>query len=518
MPRRFDAAFFRARAFFIRTSQMEPEKEIRLKPKMSLLNGTTVIVGSTIGSGIFVSPRGVLRGTGSSGLSLVVWAVCGVFSAIGAYCYAELGCTIARSGGDYAYIMEAYGPFWAFMRLWVECTMVRPCSQAVVALTFATYVLRPFFPSCAAPDESARLLSAACIGILTFINCYDVKWATRVQDIFTLAKLLGLAIIIATGIYMLSIGKTENMNFENTETDPTLIVLSCYSGLFAYHGWNYLNFLTEELKDPVKNLPRAIGISCVLVTLVYVSTNVAFFTTLTTKEVLESEAVAVSFAEELYGRMVWIVPVFVSLSTFGAVNGILLTSSRCEITPLRLIHAGAMEGQMPRVLTNIQISRLTPVPAVIFQSLLSLLYLTSSDVIALINYVGFATWLTIGAGVSVIPWLRWKQPERPRPLKVHILFPIVYVVLTVFLIVMSMLADLVSTGYGVLIILTGVPVYFLFVYGESKPKAFQVTMVQWTAPPPLHCIAASLVLSRLLADYELRLDYFFVASAVVEGG
>ncbi|CAG0896760.1 unnamed protein product [Darwinula stevensoni] len=459
-------------------AQMEPEREIRLKPKMSLLNGITVIVGSIIGSGIFISPKGVLIGTGSSGLSLIIWAFCGVFSTIGAYCYAELGCMIAKSGADYAYIMEAFGPFWAFMRLWVECLIVRPCAQTVVALTFAIYVLRPFFPACDAPDESTRLLAAVCIGVLTFVNCYDVKWATRVQDIFTYAKLLALAIIIGTGIYLLCLGKTENFSFENTESDLTLIALSCYSGLFAYNGWNYLNFVIEELKDPVANLPKAIGISCVLVTVVYVLTNMAFFTALTTKEVLESEAVAVvslppsslsltslvavvqpaldlggftlifrarfycftigvSFADELYGYMAWIIPVFVSLSTFGAVNGILLTSSR-------LFYAGALEGQMPRVLTNIQIFRLTPAPAVIFQTLLSLLYLTSSNVIALINYVGFATWLSIGAAVCVIPWLRWKQPERQRPIKVHLFFPIIYISLTVFLIIMSMVADPIS--------------------------------------------------------------------------
>ncbi|BES96476.1 Amino acid transporter light chain [Nesidiocoris tenuis] len=137
--------------------------EVKLKAKMSLVNGITVIVGSIIGSGIFVSPTGVLLNTGSVNTALIVWLASGVFSMVGAYCYAELGCMIRKSGADYAYIMETFGPFMAFVRLWVECMIVRPCSQAIVALTFAIYVLKPFFPDCDPPDSAARLLAITCI-------------------------------------------------------------------------------------------------------------------------------------------------------------------------------------------------------------------------------------------------------------------------------------------------------------------------------------------------------------------
>ncbi|XP_057340877.1 large neutral amino acids transporter small subunit 1 isoform X1 [Microplitis mediator] len=451
----------------------EDNGEIKLEAKMSLLNGITVIVGSIIGSGIFVSPTGVIMHTGSTNVALIVWTASGIFSMVGAYCYAELGCMIKKSGADYAYIMETFGPFAAFVRLWVECMIVRPCSQAIVALTFSIYVLKPFFPDCSPPEDAARLLAVVCICTLAFVNCWDVKWATRVQDVFTYAKLLALLVIISAGAYQLCKGHTEHFNFDGTKTEVTSIALSFYSGLFAYNGWNYLNFIIEELKDPVKNLPRAIAISCTLCTVVYVLTNVAFYTTLSPKQVLSSEAVAVTFANNLFGMMAWTIPVFVALSTFGAVNGILLTSSR-------LFYAGACEGQMPEILTMIQTSRLTPAPAVICMALLSMCYLTSSNINGLINYVGFATWLSIGVSVLCVPWLRWAQPNLPRPIKVNLIFPIFYILATLFVTIVPMWASPVETGYGCLMIFSAVPVYLLFISWKSKPKCFTNAVVGTT--------------------------------------
>ncbi|KAL7729772.1 hypothetical protein ACLKA6_014636 [Drosophila palustris] len=447
--------------------------EVTLKAKMSLLNGCTVIVGSIIGSGIFVSPTGVLMYTGSVNLALIVWVLSGLFSMVGAYCYAELGTMITKSGADYAYIMETFGPFMAFIRLWIECMIVRPCSQAIVALTFSTYVLKPFFPECTPPEDASRLLAVCCILVLTLINCWDVKWATAVQDIFTYAKLFALFIIIATGMYQLYMGNVKYFTFDNSDTKVTSLALSFYSGLFAYNGWNYLNFIIEELKDPVKNLPRAIAISCTLVTVVYVLANVSFYTILSPEEVLGSSAVAVTYAERAFGMLAWTIPVFVALSTFGAVNGILLTSSR-------LFYAGANEGQMPEILTMIQIQRFTPTPAVLAMAFLSMLYLTVSDIFALINYVGFATWLSIGVAVLCLPWLRWAQPNLPRPIRVPLVFPIVYLIATIFVTVVPMYASPVETGYGILMILSSIPVYAVFIAWKNKPIWFQKSMVSLT--------------------------------------
>ncbi|ROT85201.1 putative large neutral amino acids transporter small subunit 1 [Penaeus vannamei] len=219
---------------------------------------------------------------------------------------------------------------------------------------------------------------------------------------------------------------------------------------------NYLNFVIEELKDPVQNLPKAIYISISLVTVVYVLANVAFYTTLSPAEVLGSEAVAVTFANRLYGYMAWIMPFFVACSTFGAVNGVLLTSSR-------LFYAGALEGQMPEILTMIQVKRMTPTPAVLFMAFLSLAYLGSSNILALISY------LSIGLAVVCVPLLRYTHPDLERPIKVNLVWPILYIIATIFITIVPMIAAPIETGMGVGMIATGVPVYFLFIY-VRKPE------------------------------------------------
>ncbi|XP_013996253.1 large neutral amino acids transporter small subunit 2 [Salmo salar] len=459
---------------------------VALKKEIGLVSACGIIVGNIIGSGIFVSPKGVLENASSVGLALIVWIVTGVITAIGALCYAELGVTIPKSGGDYSYVKDIFGGLAGFLRLWIAVLVIYPTNQAVIALTFSNYILQPLFPSCFPPENGLRLLAAVCLLLLTWVNCSSVRWATRVQDVFTTGKLLALGLIIIMGFVQICKGEYYWLEpahaFETFQPyDIGQIALSFLQGSFAYGGWNFLNYVTEELVDPYKNLPRAIFISIPLVTFVYVFANIAYVTAMSPQELLASNAVAVTFGEKLLGVMSWIMPISVALSTFGGVNGSLFTSSR-------LFFAGAREGHLPRLLAMIHVKRCTPIPALLFTCISTLLMLCTSDMYTLINYVGFINYLFYGVTVAGQIVLRIKQPDLNRPIKVSLVWPVIYLLFWAFLLIFSLYSEPVVCGLGMAIMLTGVPVYFLGVYWDNKPQCFNTFIGKLTHMCQKFCV------------------------------
>ncbi|XP_033626181.1 Y+L amino acid transporter 2-like isoform X1 [Asterias rubens] len=439
---------------------------VRLTKQIGMFSGATIIIGNIVGSGIFLTPGGVLKNTGSLGMSMVVWVVSGLFSLVGALCFAELGTTITESGAEYSYIKASFGDLAAFLVLWVSLVIIVPTGNMLVALVFGSYIIQPFYPDpeCPPPDLFIRIMAVLCVALLTFVNCWSVPWATKVQDVFTIAKVLALLVIIVSGLVYICMGHTENFQepFKNSKGGSD-IALAFYGGLFAYAAWNYLNYLTEEIKNPYRNLPWAIGVSLPLVTIIYVLANIAYFAVLTPEELENSNAVAVTFGEKLFGPMAWIMPVSVAMSTFGGVNGGCLSLSR-------LFFVGAREGQLPSVMSMIQVKRKTPLPSLIFTCFLSIMYVFVEKIETLLNYFSFMTWLAIGAAVAGQLYLRWAKPDLPRPIKLNIMLPIIFVGACLFLVVMGTIAAPMDTLIGVLITLTGFPVYFIGVWWKKKPK------------------------------------------------
>ncbi|XP_078688077.1 Y+L amino acid transporter 2-like [Branchiostoma floridae x Branchiostoma belcheri] len=440
---------------------------VALKRKITLFNGICMIVGGIIGGGIFISPKGVLAGSGSIGVSLIVWAACGVFSIAGSLCYLELGFSIPKSGAGYAYILEGFGELPAFLFLWVEFLIRNPTSEAISALTFASYVAQPFFPHCEAPQRLKTIIAALCLSILIFINCAKVRWGTRVVDLFTITKLFALVIVIVAGFVSLGRGKTEN--WQDTFAGVTTvggIAQALYSGLYAYSGWDGLNFVTEELRDPVRNMPRAIFGGLGVVMIIYMLTNVSYYTVLTSGEILAVDAVAVEFARRMLGVMAWCIPVFVAMSTFGTLNSTIFQSAR-------MYYVGGREGHLPVFISMIHVTRLTPLPALLANGVLALIILLFGDIYTLINYYAFIRWTGVGAAVAALLILRWRKPDLPRPFKTPLIFPILFFLACVFLVVMQFYTNPYNPLIGIALSLTGLPFYFLCVRRTCKPKVLE---------------------------------------------
>ncbi|XP_012881612.1 PREDICTED: B(0,+)-type amino acid transporter 1 [Dipodomys ordii] len=439
-------------------------KTTNLQKEVGLLSGVCIIVGTIIGSGIFISPKSVLSNTEAVGPCLVIWAACGVLATLGALCYAELGTMITKSGGEYPYLMEAFGPIPAYLFSWTSLMVTKPTSFAIICLSFSEYVCAAFYSGCQPPNVVVKCLAAAAIWLITTVNALSVRLGSYVQNIFTAAKLVIVAIIIISGIVLLAQGNTKNFenSFSGTQTSVGAISLAFYNGLWAYDGWNQLNYITEELRNPYRNLPLAIILGIPLVMVCYILMNVSYFTVMTPTELLQSQAVAVgTHCNSIQPGTIW------------------------------LIYVAGREGHMLKVLSYVSVRRLTPAPALIFYGIIATIYIIPGDINSLVNYFSFASWLFYGGTVLGLIVMRFTKKDLERPIKVPIAIPVVVVLISVFLV----LAPIISEPaweylYCVLFILSGLIFYFLFVHYKfawaqkiSRPVTMHLQMLMEVVPP-----------------------------------
>ncbi|XP_075795749.1 cystine/glutamate transporter-like isoform X2 [Pelodiscus sinensis] len=387
------------------------EEAVFLRQKITLLRAFSLLIGSMVGSGIFISPKGVLKNSGNLGVSLIVWFACGILSLFGALCYAELGTRISKSGGHYIYVLETLGPLPSFLYLWAEYFAIKPANSAVISLAFGRYILEPFFAPCGAPLPAVKLVSLLGYYTVLILNCWSVSWTARLQIVLTVFKLLALALIIIPGMMLLAQGHTEN--FQDAFNSQSLVLdklpLAFYAGMFAYSGWFQTSFVREELVRPERNNPLAVIVSVLTVMVGYMLTNVSYYTVLTVEDVLASQAVAVSFAQKAFQSLISVIPFLVALSCIGTMNGGILTFSRT-------LFVASREGQWPPLFSMIHIRRHTPLPAVM--------------------------------------------------LMVPLFIPVSFTIICLFAVGMSFYSDPMYVSIGCTIVLSGFPIYFLVV---SRP-------------------------------------------------
>lgn len=448
-------------------SSKSEQPEGKLTRNVTLLQGVSLMVGVMIGSGIFVSPRYVLLHSGSVGATLMVWISSGVMAMFGALCYCELGTLIQRSGGELTYIREALGPLAGFLVSWTMVLILKPASVAIMTLSFASYAIQPFMSDNNTETEQLiKAIAAVCIILITSVNCLSSRWAGQMQIIFMAMKLLAIGIIVLIGASRIARGHYENFQSPFKGTNPNIgeIAHAFFSGLWAYDGWNQLNYVTEELQNPHKNLPRGVMIALPLVTLCYTLVNIAYFSILTPAEVLSSNAVAVSVAEKVHPTLVVVMPLFVACSCYGAANGSIFTNGR-------VVCAAAKEGHMPQFLATISEHFHTPLRAIMFPSSISIGLLMLGNLDSLLSCFSFVAWIFLGCTFLSLLILRWKRPHDVRPYKVWIGIPVVMVMVSCYLVAAPLLAKPQSSAVALGFVLSGAPVYFLFVgQGSSIHK------------------------------------------------
>ncbi|CAH1788210.1 unnamed protein product [Owenia fusiformis] len=235
--------------------------------------------------------------------------------------------------------------------------------------------------------------------------------------------------------------------------------------MFTYSGWEFLFMLLEEVRDPNKNVPRAVHTSFISVIALYILTNIAYFSVMTPEEVLNSNAVAVTFAERTIGPAAVIIPIFVACSCAGALNGAMLGGSRVTF-------AAGREGHLPEFLSMISVKYFTPWPALMIGSIIGFIYICEDGIISLIEYMSFVALIEFLIVKLSLLYLRWKKPNDERPVKVNIVLAMCTILSDVAMTFLALYKQPTKNGIAILLVLSGVPVYLIGVRWKSKPKPF----------------------------------------------
>lgn len=460
-----------------------------LQKKVSLINGLGLVIGSMIGSGLFSSPGPVLEAVGAPGTSLVVWLASGLIAMMGALCYAELGSMLPMNGGETVYLNRAFGSLISFVFEFVTIVVQKPGSLAIVCVIFGEYVSRIIFHTyffstphdtdaavqladSVIPAYLPKLIAIICVFLVSAINALSVKAGIRAQDILTILKLLAAAVIAIVGLVILGRdGSRGSHSFDGDlfsgydQVSFGQYTLALYSGLWAYDGWNNLNYVSGEMKNPNRDLPRVIFIGIPTVILFYILANVAYLAVLPSNVIVHTNTVAMDFGKKLFGSVGGILfALCVALSCFGTANATVFTSSR-------IVFVSAKQGHIPAFFGKVSPARQTPQTAILLLAVLSIIMIVPGSFKTLVNFYSVCAWLFYFLAVLALIVLRFKEPELKRPYKTWLSTPILFCAIAIFLFVMPFVEapweSFAALGFTAL----GVPVWLLRVkYGDSVQR------------------------------------------------
>jgi amino acid transporter len=373
------------------------------KRELSLFDSTSIIVGIIIGSGIYQMAPDIAKGAGSAWGVIALWIVGGLLSLCGAMSYAELATAYPVAGGDYVYLSKAYGRWAGFLFGWAQLTVVRPGDIAVMAFAFATYIRAIYDPLASNPGISQRLFAGVAVLVLTIINILGVTQGKWTQNLLTTAKAVGLLAIV--GIALIAPHATQT----TSEVSALPMSLALILVLFTYGGWNEMAYVAAEVKNPQRNIVRALVTGTVAVITLYLLVNGAFLYTLGYAGLAGSKAVAsdsISTVFPVVGSR--LISALVCISALGAVNGLIFTGARIS-------YAMGEDYRMFKALGRWDPRTGTPVWALAVQGSIALaLILAFGSYLDAVLYTAAAVYaFYLGTSLSVIV-LRFREPQVQR--------------------------------------------------------------------------------------------------------
>ncbi|MBI5708812.1 MAG: amino acid permease [Candidatus Eisenbacteria bacterium] len=442
------------------TTAVPSRHEVELKRQIGLYAATAITVGNIIGSGIFRSPHSVAQEIHTVPLVLLTWVIGGILSICGSLVLAELAVTHPKTGGLYVFLREGFGRAPAFAFGWSNLWVIKPTVIAAITSVFALY----FCDAVGLPPGARLPVGVAAVLLLTFINVVGVKEGARTQSLFTTAKLIGILGLCAAAFALPHAGAPAGQAAPAAHAAKPLLlalVVAMIPVLFAYDGWTDSTYVAGEVVEPRRTLPFAIVWGTVLVIAVYVLTNLAYFHVLTPDEVGTYEAVGSEAIRRVLGE--WgsrALAVLVAVSTFGTINGAILTGPRVTL-------AMAADGLLWRPFAHVHETRRTPDRALWAQALLSCAWLASGTFDEISGWFVTTSWLFYGLTIAAlfVQRRRERAGAMPAPGYRSPLFPLtawIFVLATVGIIA----SDLSSSGWkaaaGVIIAALGFPVYWLW--------------------------------------------------------
>lgn len=482
--------------------------EGEFKRAMGLVDATAIVIGSMIGSGIFIVSADVAVRLGSPGWLLVTWLLAGFLTVVAAACYGELASMMPHAGGQYVFLREAYGKRIGFLYGWTLFTVIQSGTNAAVAVAFAKF-LGVFVPAISAEYKllevplpfsddpyvftTQKLVGVLVIILLTAINCGGIHLGKIIQTSFTSIKVASLFLLIGIGLCLTDAHHGMATNFTNmwqpTDKDGSpltlLLLLGALSAalvgpLFASDAWNNITFAGEEVKEPRKTMPKALILGTGLVTLLYILTNVVYLMILPLHGIKDGATVlerGIQYAAQdrvgtaalqvMFGGIgEQVMAVAIMISVFGALNGLILSGPR-------LYYAMAKDKLFFKKAGELNANTNVPVYGLVIQGIWSAALATSGTYGQLLDFIIFAALLFYVLTVYAVIVMRKKHPEMERPFKIPLypILPISYVVLAAALMIGQMCVNTKQCAYGLVIILTGLPVYWFWTRKKEEPPA-----------------------------------------------